>query len=81
MRRFCLWALGMAVLTLRKINRRRNFTSGQEVKITRRSVKATVLVTSALVSRDMLLRAVFNLAARDLPTADVDEKLNKLSYS
>ncbi|MDX1489635.1 MAG: phytoene/squalene synthase family protein, partial [Acidiferrobacterales bacterium] len=40
-RRFCLWALGMALLTLRKVNRNRSFTSGTEVKISRRSVKAT----------------------------------------
>ncbi|NIN34876.1 MAG: squalene/phytoene synthase family protein, partial [Gammaproteobacteria bacterium] len=32
-RHFCLWALGMAVLTLRNINSHRNFTSGREVKI------------------------------------------------
>ncbi|MFQ5938314.1 MAG: phytoene/squalene synthase family protein, partial [Acidiferrobacterales bacterium] len=45
-RRFCLWALGMAVLTLRKIHHNHAFTSGDEVKISRRSVKATILATN-----------------------------------
>ena len=66
-RRFCLWALGMAVLTLRKINRRRDYTSGQQVKISRRSVKGTVLMTNLLTRHDRALRLLFNLTARPLP--------------
>lgn len=66
-RRFCLWALGMAVLTLRKIYRRLDFTSGQEVKITRRSVKAAILVTNLTVSRDALLRFLFEYFTRPFP--------------
>ncbi|MDH3317609.1 MAG: phytoene/squalene synthase family protein [Gammaproteobacteria bacterium] len=66
-RRFCLWALGMAVLTLRKIYGRLDFTSGQQVKISRRSVKATVLVTNLAVSRDALLRLLFDYFTRPLP--------------
>lgn len=70
-RRFCLWALGMAVLTLRKLDRRRDFTSGHEVKISRRAVKATVLATSTAVSSDRLLRALFALAASGLPQRQI----------
>ncbi len=66
-RRFCLWALGMAVLTLRKIHRHRTFTSGNEVKISRRAVKATIIATNLAVGRDRLLRALFALAATGLP--------------
>ncbi len=69
-RRFCLWALGMAVLTLRKIYGRLDFTSGQQVKISRRSVKATVLVTNLAVSRDALLRLLFDYFTRPLPAPD-----------
>ena len=67
MRRFCLWALGMAVLTLRKIHRNLGFASGAEVKITRRSVRGTVLVSNLLTGRDRLLRASFWLSTRGLP--------------
>ena len=69
-RRFCLWALGMAVLTLRKINANRAFTSGQEVKISRRSVKATVLVTNLLTESDWSLNMLFKFFARPLPAHD-----------
>ncbi len=66
-RRFCLWALGMAVLTLRKIHRHLDFTAGQEVKISRRSVKSTVLVTSVAARHDVLLRFLFDSLTRRLP--------------
>lgn len=66
-RRFCLWALGMAVLTLRKINAHRSFASGSEVKISRRSVRATILVTNLLTRHDSLLRSLFGITARSLP--------------
>lgn len=66
-RRFCLWAIGMAVLTLRKINRNRGFRSGDQVKIARGSVKATIAVTRFCGWSNILLRAVFRLAARGLP--------------
>lgn len=66
-RSFCLWAIGMAVLTLRKINRQRNFTSGAEVKISRRSVRATICLTTLFGRSNRLLRLAFRLAAAGLP--------------
>ena len=66
-RRFCLWAIGMAVLTLNKINKHRDFNSGLEVKITRRSVKATILATNLLTRQDTLLMTLFKLTALNLP--------------
>jgi farnesyl-diphosphate farnesyltransferase len=66
-REFCLWALGMAVLTLRKINRNLGFSRSSEVKITRRAVKATIATTRFTRSHDALLRGVFNLAGLGLP--------------
>jgi farnesyl-diphosphate farnesyltransferase len=66
-RRFCFWALGMALLTLRKINGHRDFSSGQQVKISRRSVKATVAATELVVSGDKRARWLFNRVAKSLP--------------
>ena len=68
-RRFCLWALGMAILTLRNINNRRNFLSGGEVKISRRHVKATIISTNLLTKHDNLLRCLFNTISTNLPAA------------
>ena len=38
-RRFCLWAIGLAVLTLRKIVHNPRFTAGAQVKVTHSAVK------------------------------------------
>jgi farnesyl-diphosphate farnesyltransferase len=66
-RRFLLWALGLAVLTLRKVYRNPTFLSGQNVKVSRRTVRATVFVTSLFVRNDSLLSWLFGRAAAKLP--------------
>ena len=78
-RLFCLWALGMAVLTLRRIDTHRNFSEGGQVKISRRSVKATVALTRLCVNSDKLLRMLFYITARRLPETDIRETLGQLS--
>ncbi|OGT36310.1 MAG: phytoene synthase [Gammaproteobacteria bacterium RBG_16_51_14] len=75
LRRFCLWALGMAVLTLDKINKNRSFTHATEVKISRQCVKTTIITTSLFVTRDRMLNHLFNLTARRLPVVPIHEKL------
>ncbi|MCK5498148.1 MAG: phytoene/squalene synthase family protein [Gammaproteobacteria bacterium] len=77
-RKFCLWALGMAVLSLDKLNKNLDFSQGADVKITRRSVKATVASTSLLVSNDWALKKLFNYSSRNLPTTDIREKLGQV---
>ncbi len=66
-RRFCLWALGMAILTLRKIHLHPNFKRGQQVKISRRSVKATVMISNLSASSNRTLKLLFHLLTHSLP--------------
>lgn len=73
-RKFCLWALGMAVLTLNKINQHRDFNDSIQVKITRRSVKATILTTSLFASNNWALKQLFSAASRNLPVSNYTEK-------
>jgi len=68
-RRFCLWAIGLAVLTLRKIERNPRFTAGAQVKVKRSSVAMTRLLTNAAGRSDWMLRLLFAQAARGLPLA------------
>lgn len=68
-RHFCLWAVGMAVLTLRKINNRLSYTAETQVRISRLSVKTIILASRLTVKNDMLLRLLFNVAAWRLPLA------------
>jgi len=68
-RRFCLWAIGLAVLTLRRITANPAFASGAEVKVSRRAVVLTRISTGLVVGEDRMLKRLFELAARGLPLA------------
>ena len=67
MRRFCSWALGLAVLTLRKIHANPSYTSAEQVKISRKAVKATVFTTNLFLGNNRVLRLLFNLGSGRLP--------------
>lgn len=69
-RKFCFWALGMALLTLRKLNKHRDYRSGQEVKIGRASVRATILATELVGSGDRVPRWLFQLTCVKLPETE-----------
>lgn len=71
-RNFCLWAIGMAILTLRKIHRRPDFSNGDEVKISRRSVQATVIASRLTAGHDFAIRMLFNVAAAGLPLEETE---------
>lgn len=68
-RRFCAWAIGMAVLTLDKINEHLEFASGADVKITRSAVAWTILLTRMGIGSNRWLRWLFDSTARRLPRA------------
>ena len=68
-RRHCLWALGMAVLTLRRIHARPAYRTGADVKISRRSVRAVAAVTSGLARSNLALSLLFRVLTRGLPPA------------
>jgi farnesyl-diphosphate farnesyltransferase len=68
-RRFCLWAIGLAVLTLKRIAANPGFTQGSQVKVSRRTVAVTLALSNAATRRNRLLRFLFNRAAAGLPLA------------
>ncbi|HEX7025732.1 MAG TPA: phytoene/squalene synthase family protein [Gammaproteobacteria bacterium] len=67
LRTFCSWGIGMALLTLRKLNRRRDFINGRQVKISRRSVLAVIAATRLARGGNRRMAAAFRLAAMGLP--------------
>jgi farnesyl-diphosphate farnesyltransferase len=66
-RRFCVWAIGLAILTLRRIDARPQFRSGDEVKVSRRTVKAAILTSNVALHSNRALRGIFGCAAAGLP--------------
>lgn len=72
-RKFCLWAIGMAVLTLRRIHANPYFTSGDEVKISRRAVRGVIAASNAACKSDVALKALFAVISRGLPKNRVEE--------
>lgn len=70
LRNFCLWALGMAVLTLKKIKHNLNFNESNQVKISRNSVKATIIACKLTARSNLLLSLLFNMTSKELKTPD-----------
>ncbi len=66
---FCLWAIGLAVLTLRRIQRKPRFTAGADVKVSHGAVLLVRTLTSLAVRSDRMLVWLFEQAAQDLPLA------------
>ncbi|MDT8438748.1 MAG: phytoene/squalene synthase family protein [Wenzhouxiangellaceae bacterium] len=79
-RRFCLWALGMAVPTLDNIHARSDFRSGDEVKITRPQVRRIVRRYGLVAGNNWLVRSMFRRASRPLAHSDpsVVERLDSV---
>ncbi|MCF6249642.1 MAG: phytoene/squalene synthase family protein [Methylococcaceae bacterium] len=70
LRNFCLWAIGMAVLTLKNIKNNLGFNDSDQVKITRKDVKTTILACKLTARSNMLLSLLFNVISRPLKTPD-----------
>ncbi len=66
-RKFCLWAIGMAIFTLRNINKKLDYRSGADVKISRHTLRSIVLVSNLTRRSNFLLKRVFDLVTRGLP--------------
>jgi len=71
-RKFCMWAIGMAVFTLQNINKTRDYTCGQDIKISRKRTRNIIMVSNAAIKSDNLIRLLFKFAGRGLlmPTSD-----------
>jgi len=76
-RRFCLWAIGLAVLTLRKVQKQGGTGPAQRLKISRRSVRMTVGLVNLTHFSDRALRALFGVASAGLPLARAQDALSR----
>lgn len=73
-RRFCLWSIGLAVLTLRKLQEHTDFSAGAQVKVSHGAVALTIAVTKLTGRSDAALRWIFARAARRLPLTPLSKE-------
>jgi farnesyl-diphosphate farnesyltransferase len=73
-RRFCLWAIGLAIFTLRNIVGHPSYSNASEIKVSRSRVKAIIFLTNIALRRNSLLKAFFRLAAKGLPDASAIDR-------
>lgn len=72
-RRFCSWAIGMALCTLRNIADNPGYTAGDQVKISRRRLRLIIATCNLSAGSDTLLRSAFRLGSRRLPSVQEEE--------
>ncbi|MEE3198268.1 MAG: squalene/phytoene synthase family protein, partial [Pseudomonadota bacterium] len=70
-RRFCFWAIGLALLTLRNIHRKPTFTSGAQVRVSRRTLRMVMSATNLVLRSNSALSLLFSLFARGVPLATI----------
>jgi farnesyl-diphosphate farnesyltransferase len=66
-RRFCLWSVGLAVLTLRNLHENLDFSCGNQIKVSHNAVAGIIMLTKLTSKHDSSLRWMFTMAARQLP--------------
>ncbi|HEU4625418.1 MAG TPA: phytoene/squalene synthase family protein [Steroidobacteraceae bacterium] len=71
-RGFCLWAIGLAVLTLRRIHENPWFASGADVKVSHGEVFLVRALTRMAGRNDAMLVRLFETAAEGLPLVRSD---------
>ena len=72
-RQFCLWALGLAILTLKNIHANPQFRSGSEIKVTRKRVKQVIIASRLSVRSNSMLNALLNWQGKTLPLSDIKD--------
>lgn len=75
LRKFCLWAIGMALLTLKNIQHRPAFQSSKEIKIGRLSLFTVIAVSKLVHCNDYLTGLAIRFWSAGLPkpaTAGID---------
>ncbi len=71
-RKFCLWSIELAVLTLRRIINNPAYSQGQQVKVSRIGVLAAIAGTEVTLRSNRATRLLFDLSSRPLPLTSID---------
>ncbi len=66
-RKFCMWAVGMAVGTLQKIHATPGYTCARDVTLARSTTRRIVVASNASIRSNLMLKVLFQTLARGLP--------------
>ena len=66
MRRFCFLAFGLAVMTISKLAKRKDFVDKDEAKLSRNTVMTFYAFTQFAVRSDVLMQIFFNISSKSL---------------
>ncbi|MDB6144168.1 MAG: Squalene/phytoene synthase [Pseudomonas sp.] len=80
-RRFCLWSIGLAVMTLRKLQQNLDFRRGEQVKVSHRTVAGIIGLTRLSGHSNSGLRWLFKTAARSLPLTPLSQEWKVSSHA
>lgn len=75
-RRFCLWSIGLAIMTLRKLQQNLNFRAGEHVKVSHKTVAGIIGLTRLSGNSNNGLRWLFETAARKVPLTPLAPEWN-----
>jgi farnesyl-diphosphate farnesyltransferase len=81
LRRFCLWSVGLAVLTLRNLHDNLDFSSGNQIKVSHNAVAGVILLTKLTSKHNSSLRWIFTMAARQLPLTPLAAEWSEPAHS
>ncbi len=70
-RKFCYWAIGMALGTLQRIHDNRDYTCARDVTIPRATTRRILMASNASIRSNLLLKLLFRSTARGLPVSDM----------
>lgn len=69
-RKFCIWAVGLALFTLQNIKNNLDYSCSRDVKIPRSTTRRIILVSNTCIRSNFLLKSLFHLAAQGLPFSE-----------
>jgi farnesyl-diphosphate farnesyltransferase len=71
-RKFCFWAVGLALATLQKINSTPDYTCARDVTISRAATRRMIMAANASIRSNLLLKLLFQTTAYGLPVPDTE---------
>lgn len=71
-RKFCYWAVGLALGTLQKINRTPGYTCAKDVTLSRSTTRRILMASNTSIRSNFMLKLLFKSIAYGLPLSEIN---------